>query len=192
MATTTVFSEFELREMAVKFNGETSASYIHMDCVGECEEEMEVRVVTKKCRGKVKKTRVKGTGTGTLKLSAHVPYNIFTKAFGMENAKTIDGVMSYGENSTHPTFSIVQHVYDEDDNEKFKAYPNCTIKTGVARKIENGAEEVAEVEMEISVDPDDYGNGLYEALASDLQDNTAKSTWMTAFIPDLVKKTAEA
>ena len=113
MATTTVFSEFELREMAVKFNGETSASYIHMDCVGECEEEMEVRVVTKKCRGKVKKTRVKGTGTGTLKLSAHVPYNIFTKAFGMENAKTIDGVMSYGE---------IRHTRHS------RSYSMCTMK----------------------------------------------------------------
>ena len=183
----TVFSEFELREMAVKIGTDANAAYIHMDCVGECEEEMEVRVVTKKCRGKVKKTRVKGTGTGTLKLSAHIPYTIFTKAFGMENADTIDGVMTYGENSTHPVMSVVQRVLDEDDVEKYKAYPNCIIQTGVARKIENGAEEVAEVELEISVNPDDYGNGLYEALADSLTDADIKSKWMTEFTPELVK-----
>ena len=55
------------------------------------------------------------------------------------------------------------------------------------RKIENGAEEVAEVEMEVSVMPDEFGNGMYEAPANDLADETVKSTWMTAFTPELVQ-----
>lgn len=180
-----VFSEYELREMAVKFNSEDS--YVNADCVGSCEEEMETKVVSKSCRGVVVKETVKGTGKGTLKLSMHMPYEIFKKAYGMELNTLKEGVIAYGQNSRHEAFSITQHVFDEDGNEKFKAYPNAIIKTGIARKIENGAEEVAEVELEVSVMPDEDGNGMYEALASELKDETVKTTWMNAFTPELVK-----
>lgn len=180
-----VFSEYELREMAVKFKSEES--YVNADCVGSCEEEMETKVVSKSCRGVVVKETVKGTGKGTLKLSMHMPYEIFKKAYGMELNTLKEGVIAYGQNSRHEAFSITQHVFDEDGNEKFKAYPNAIIKTGIARKIENGAEEVAEVELEVSVMPDEDGNGMYEALASELEDETVKTTWMNAFTPELVK-----
>jgi hypothetical protein len=180
-----VFSEYELREMAVKFKSEES--YVNADCVGSCEEEMETKVVSKSCRGVVVKETVKGTGKGTLKLSMHMPYEIFKKAYGMELNTLKEGVIAYGQNSRHEAFSITQHVFDEDGNEKFKAYPNAIIKTGIARKIENGAEEVAEVELEVSVMPDEDGNGMYEALASELKDEAVKTTWMNAFTPELVK-----
>ena len=52
------------------------------------------------------------------------------------------------------------------------------------------AEEVAEVELEVSIQPDEKGNCVYEALASELKDETAKSTWMTAFEPSMVQKSA--
>jgi len=180
-----VFSEYELRKMGIKFK--TGEAYLSADCVGSCEEELETKVITKKCRGNVVKTTVKGTGNGTLNISMHMPYEIYTQAYGMNLDTLIEGVKAYGQNSRHEAFSIVQDVFDEDGNEKFKAYPNCIIQTGVVRKIENGAEEVAEVEMEISVMPDEYGNGMYEAPASDLVDETAKSTWMTAFTPEMVQ-----
>jgi len=180
-----VFSEYELREMGIKFK--TSEAYQSANCVGSCEEELESKVITKKCRGNVVKTTVKGTGSGTLNISMHMPYEIYTQAYGMNLDTLIEGVKAYGQNSRHEAFSITQHVFDEDGVEKFKAYPNCIIQTGVARKIENGAEEVAEIEMEISVMPDDLGNGMYEALASELADETVKSTWMTAFTPELVQ-----
>ena len=66
-----------------------------------------------------------------------------------------------------------------------KAYPNGVMNSGVARKIENGAEEVAEIELEIGVMPDEYGNGLYEAPVEGLDESVAEE-WMTAFTPDLV------
>lgn len=180
-----VFSEYELRKMGFKFK--TGEAYLSADCVGSCEEELESKIITKKCRGNVVKTTVKGTGSGTLNISMHMPYEIYTQAYGMNLDTLIDGVKAYGQNSRHEAFSIVQDVFDEDGNEKFKAYPNCIIQTGVVRKIENGAEEVAEIEMEVSVMPDEYGNGVYEALASELTDETIKSTWMTAFTPELVQ-----
>ena len=180
-----VFSEYELREMAIKFK--SAEAYISANCVGSCEEELESKVITKKCRGVTVKTTVKGTGSGTLTISMHMPYEIYEQAYGMKLDSLIEGVRAYGQNSHHEAMSIVQHVFDEDGNEKFKAYPNCIIQTGVSRKIENGAEEVAEVELEVSVMPDEHGNGMYEALASTLQDETLKTKWMTGFEPSLVQ-----
>lgn len=180
-----VFSEYEVTEQGIKF--EDSEEFQSANCVGSSEEEMESRVVTKKCRGVVAKEAVKGTGKGTLKLSLHMPWAIYTEIYGMTLDTLIEGVKAYGSNSRHKRFAITQHVFDEDGAEKFKAYPNCIVETGLATKIENGAEEVAEIEMEIAVMPDEFGNGVYQALATELKDETAKSTWMTAFIPSMVQ-----
>lgn len=179
-----VFSEYELRKMGIKFK--SAEAYTSADCVGSCEEELESKVITKKCRGVVAKISVKGTGNGTLSISMHMPYEIYEQAYGMKLDSLIEGVRAYGQNSVHEAFSIVQDVFDEDGNEKFKAYPNCIIQSGLSRKIENGAEEVAEVEIEVSVMPDEHGNGMYEALASTLAEEV-KNKWMTEFEPNLVQ-----
>lgn len=180
-----VFSEYELREMGIKLK--SGSEYQAANCVGACEEELDVKVITKKCRGVVFKKTVKGAGTGKLKISMHLPWSVFTQAYGMEPDDLIEGVKAYGQNSRHEDFAITQHVFDEDGEEKFKAYPNCIIETGVSRKIENGAEEVAEVELEVSLQPDEYGNCCYETLASELEDETIKTQWMTAFEPSMVR-----
>lgn len=190
MATETVFSEYEVREIAIKLNGQTPEDTAHsMPCVGSVEEEMETLVVTKNCRGMVAKTRVKGTGAGTLTISAHIPSAIYNSIYGMNLAGLVEGVKAYGRNSVHPEFTMTLHVFDEDGNEKFKAYPCCVMQSGVTRTTENGAEEVAEVEIEVSVMPDENGNGLYEVEAKDLGTDEAqlKTKWMTQFKPDLVQ-----
>ena len=180
-----VFSDFELDQMGLKFTD--AEAYKNVNCVGSVEEEMESKTVTKSCRGVVVKTISKGTGSGTLKVTAHVPWAVYTEAYGMDLDTLLDGVKAYGRNSRHKAFSIVMHITDEDGVEKLKAYPNCVMSTGVTRKIENGAEEVAELELEISVMPDEYGNGVYEAVVSELTDENVKETWMTAFTSDLVQ-----
>lgn len=183
-----VFSDFEIDKMNVKFANESEV--IAMNCLGSVEEEMTAKAITKKCRGVTIKNIVKGTGEGTLKISAHVPHEIFKSAFGMSHETLKEGVRAYGSNSRHATFCLTLHVTDEDGEEKFKAYPNCVCNARPAIKVENGAEEVAEVEMEIAVAPDANGNGMYEALASELTDETVKTTWMTAFTPELVQVTS--
>lgn len=185
MADTKVFSDFELDEWGVKLAGGTN--YDTVKCVGSCEEEMNTRIITKKCRGIVKKKKVIPTGEGKFKITAHIPWGIYTDMFGMNVEGLIEGVKAYGVNSVHKEFSSTMHITDEDGVEKYKAYPKCVVETGLARKIENGGEEVAEVELEVSVMPDEYGNGLYEALADELTDDEAKAAWMTAFTPDLVQ-----
>lgn len=180
-----VFSDYEVDEIGFQFEGETD--YQSAKCIGASEEEMEVKVITKQCRGVIVKEKVKPTGRGTVKLTLHMPWAIYTEMFGMNLDSLITGVKGYGRNSVHKNFKMTQHVTDEDGVEKFKAYPNCVSKSGKASKIENGAEEVAQIELEVSVSPDEYGQGVYEALGEEL-DETVASKWMTAFTPALVQK----
>ncbi len=188
MANNSVFSDFELDKIGIKIAGETE--YVSFECIGSGEEEMETKVITKSCRGVVKKKKVKPTGNGTFKLSAHIPWDIYTEMFGMNVEGLVAGVKAYGTNSVHKEFSTTLHITNEDGEEKYKAYPKCVIETGSASKIENGGEEVAEVELEIAMMPDDFGNGKYEALASELTDETVKTKWMTAFDPAMVQSVA--
>ena len=182
-----VFSEYEVREMGFKFK--TDSAYKSANCVGSSTEEMNAKVITKSCRGVVVKKTVKGDGTGKISLSLHMPYDTYVQAYGMNLDSLVEGVQAYGKNSVHETFAVVQHVFDEDGNEMFKAYPNCIIESGKTSKTENGAEEVAEIEMEISVMPDEFGNGVYQALASELQDSNLKTKWMTGFEPSMAQAT---
>ena len=103
-----VFSEYELKEMGIKFA--SSEVYQTVECIGSCEEELESRTVIKKCRGNVVKTKTKGTGKGTLKISAHIPYEIYTQAYGMELDTLKDGIKAYGQESVHEEFSVTQLV----------------------------------------------------------------------------------
>jgi hypothetical protein len=183
-----VFSDFEIDQLGIGFKSETE--YQNMNCVGSCEEEMETKVITKSCRGIVSKKVVKGTGNGKLKISAHIPWEIYQRFYGMNLDTLIKGVKAYGKNSVHEGFGAVMHVTDEDGAEKYKAYPNCVIETGIVRKIENGGEEVAELEIEASVMPDEYGNGLYEVLAEELESEDVKAKWMSEFTPELVQAVA--
>lgn len=180
-----VFSEFEVREQWIKVSGEKD--YTNMSCVGSSEEEMEVKVITKNCRGMKAKEKVKGTGNGTLAESLHVPREIYNKMYAMNRTNLKEGVYAYGQGSSHPEFSLTQRVFDEDDVEKLKAYPRCILESGPKRKVENGQEEVPELELTISILPDEFGEGMYEALAEDLDEETAKK-WLTDFSPELVQK----
>ena len=180
-------SEFEVRKIGFKFDGETT--YRAVECIGSLEEDMAVKTITKKCRGVIRKKRSRGTGEGTLKLTLHMPYDIYTTAFGMKLDSLKEGVYAYGQNSVHKTFAMVADVYDEDDNEKLKAYPNGVVNTGVVRKIENGAEEVAELELEVGLMPDEYGNGMYETIVAEDDEETA-TEWLTAFDPEMVQVTS--
>ena len=186
-----VLSEYELREMAIKVAG--SDAYKRCDCVGSSEEELDVIQITKKCRGVTTKTRVKGAGTGTKNISAHVPYDIYNMVYDMcERADLIEGVSGYGTGNVHKEFAMTERVFDEDGVEKLKAYPRCIMLSGPTRSIENGAEEVAELEMEVSLMPDENGYCMYEAVVSSLTDESVAEQWMTAFEPDLVKKVVTA
>ena len=182
---TTVFSEYEVRRMFVTVGDDTC----EVKCIGSLEEEIDAITVSKKCRGVVVKKRTRGTGTGTLKVSLHMPWELYVKLSGMDSEALADGVIGYGRSSTHSEFTVTADVFDEDDVEKFKAWPSCVLNAVPATKVENGSEEVAELEAEIGYMPDDNGFGHYEALADGLGADI-KGKWLESFTPDLVLRTA--
>ena len=178
------FSEFELETLNIKIGDE--GSFKECGAVGTAEEELESRTVTKSYRGRVVKQRTKGKGNGTLKLSIHMNYDLYNQTFGMACDELKEGVYAYGMDSKHPVFALTALVLDEDDNKKLKAYPSCTITSGQSRKIENGGEEVAEIEMEIAILPDEYGFAMYEALYDKVSEDVSKA-WMESFTTELVR-----
>ncbi|MHB0803743.1 phage tail protein, partial [Bacillus thuringiensis] len=65
------------------------------------------------------------------------------------------------------------------------AFPNCSAATGFVKSIENGADELAEFEVEITALPDAYGEFYYEGinLPADVQ-----TKWLTTFNPAELRK----
>ena len=86
-----------------------------------------------------------------------------------------------------PEISVAARVKDEDDEPLFLGFPRCKVETINTTEIENGVEEVAEVEMELAYMPDDYGIGEYQALASELTgEEITPENWMTDFSSEAV------
>jgi hypothetical protein len=110
--------------------------------------------------------------------------------YAMNRENLVEGVKAFGQGSSHPEFSITQKVVDEDDEIKFKAYPRCILESGPKRPVENGQEEVPELELTIGLLPDENGECMYEALENDL-DKEIAGKWMTEFEPSLVQVNKE-
>lgn len=182
-----IFSEYDIEQWGIQFEEDGEA--VIMDTLGTAEETMEVRTVTKQKRNMPWKTRTKPTGSGEVKVTAHVREDVLKNMFGMFVTGYKDGVTVYGSNSAHNQFCMTELVTDEDGNKKLKAYPCCTVKEGLSRKVETNSEEIAEVEMTISVDPDADGNGLYEIVMTDATEDGLIDAWMKDFNTDLVKET---
>ena len=61
----------------------------------------------------------------------------------------------------------------------------------IARKIENGSDEVAQLELTIKVAPDEKGMGMYQAQEEELKDDTIKTNWVEKFnVDDLFEAVA--
>ncbi len=185
MASFTEFSEYEVKNSTVKFGANKAMS---VGCVGKLEETLNQKTVQKKCEGVVKKSRTRGDGTGEIKYTLHMTVAAFRKMYGFTNANLKSGVYAYGENSRHEEFCYTCEVKDEDGNIKYKAYPRCCVQSGISRSIENGAEEVAEIEVTAAIMPDENGQAVYEAFAEDL-DSATKAAWLNNFTPLLVSAT---
>lgn len=183
-----VYSPYECDQLALKVSGE--AEYTRDDCVGTLEVERETKTVTKSCRGVVKKRKTKPTGNGTINLKLHIKLALYRKLNNMVNTGLQPGVYAFDNTEAMPEFALTARVKDEDDNIMFKGFPRCKIEEINNLSIENGAEEVAEVEMKISYMPDDYNKGEYEALSVELTGNVlTPSNWMTAFSSETAQLT---
>lgn len=180
----TEFSEYSIKEMNLNFGNQNS---MPAGCIGTCEEALDVKILTKKCKGVVTKKKTKHSGGGELKITGHMLLEAYYTMHGMKNADLAEGVMSFGSGSM-PSMCITMVVLDEDDNVKLKAYPNSTVSSGPARKIDASSEEIAEVELTISLAADSNGNCLYEKIVDPTTDEELMTKWMTNFNYDLVEK----
>ena len=183
------FSEFEVKESTVGFWDIETEKYnaaMALGCVGSLEETLNVRTVTKRCEGILKKSVTRSDGSGEIKFTLHMRWEVFKEMFGLVSTGLKTGVYAYGTGSRHKEFYYAAKVFDEDGNIKYKAYPKCCVSTGIVTKIENGAEEVAEIEVTAAVFADAKGNCMYQAFADDLDETTA-GKWLSEFSADLVE-----
>ncbi|PTY77352.1 phage tail protein [Heyndrickxia sporothermodurans] len=180
------FDAVRITNFNIKFKGEQTAQ--SFGCVGQLEGETEMITIVKKCEGVETKSKSKPQKM-TLSLNAHVKVAPLRSIFGLSNEGLKPGVYSYGSNSKSKDFVLTADVIDEfEDLTKLIAFPNCTSSTGLTLSIENGADEVAELELEFTAMVDDNKNCYYEALLDELADTTVAETWRTNFTPDLVKE----
>lgn len=185
-----VYSYFECDQLAMKVAGDEA--YTRDDCVGTLSVERETKTVTKSCRGVVKKRKTKPTGNGTINLKMHIKMALYRKIHAMTNEGLQPGIYAFDNTEPMPEFSMTARVKDEDDNIMFLGYPRCKIEEINSMEIENGAEEVAEVEMTVSYMPDDHNKGEYQALEVELTGDVLNAdNWMTDFSSENAQLTSD-
>ncbi|GIN86977.1 hypothetical protein J6TS2_33630 [Heyndrickxia sporothermodurans] len=181
------FDSASITNFGIKFKGEEEAQ--SFGCVGQIEGETEMLTKIKKCEGLEVKSKSKPHKM-TLKINAHVKVDPLRKIFGLSNEGLKPGVYAYGSDSKGTDFVLTADVVDDfEDLTKLIAFPNCSSSTGLTLSIENGADEVAELEMEFTAMIDDNKKCYYEALIEELEDEEVAENWRKNFSADLVKVT---
>lgn len=186
------FTPVSIKNSSVQFKeaGGTYAAGTKFGCVGSIEGETTLKEIIKMCEGVAVRKKTKPESM-TLTISAHIQVQVIRDLFGMSSTDLKAGIYKYSTDSKGKEFIYTADVIDEfDDVTKLIAFPNATSATGFQFTIENGADEVAEMEVEITCYPDEQGNLYYEALVSELTDATIADTWHTAFNYTLVEAVA--
>ncbi len=181
----TIYSRFEIKKSKIKVANDTKV--YSLNCVGKLDTELNMKTITKSCAGVVKKKRNRGAGDGTATLSLHIPYELYRKIYGMDVEGLIDGVSAYGSASVHKEFSFTGVVLDEDGVELLIALPICMASSGPKQSIENGAEEVVEVEIEMDLMPDEFDFCEYEIPSAELPESITEEKWLTEFTPSMLQ-----
>lgn len=192
---TTVVTEFDavsIRNASVQFiEGGTQSPGTSFGATGSIEGETESIVIEKKSAGMTTKSVTKPQKMN-LTYAGHFPVAVLRKIFGLSNEGLKPGIYSYGQFSKGVNFVLTADVVDEfEDVTKLIAFPNVTSTSGLKiQAIENGAEEVAQIEFEFTVLPDAKGQLYYEALEPEIDDPTVVTQWHTQFNPTLVEVAA--
>ncbi|EAE7102655.1 phage tail protein [Listeria monocytogenes] len=186
----TIIEEFDatrVTNVGTKFSED--ATSIAFGCLGSIEGETELLELVKKCEGV--ETKKKTTPQKmSLKLNGHVKVPVLRDIFGLSNEGLKAGVYSYGADSLSKPFVLTADVLDEFEAQtKLIAFSNCVAATGLKITVENGADEVAEVELEFTAMIDDNRKCYYEAIISELDEadkDAFVKQWHTNFTPDMV------
>lgn len=172
------------------FEGGEQQEGTKFGCIGQLESETELIEIVKTCEGVETKRTSKPQKTDAT-VSAHIPVDVFRNFFGLSNKGLKPGVYSYGTQSKGKRFVFTADVVDEfEDVTKLIAFSNCSSSTGLKFTIENGADEVALMELEYTALPDEQREIYYEALIPELEDESVAEQWHKMFTHELVKLTS--
>ncbi|MDT1957573.1 phage tail protein [Carnobacterium divergens] len=188
----TVFDEYRITNGTIKWKGTTTSESTKLGCTGKLSLETELKTVVKTCEGdEVLSIDIPTKQTGTLSL--HMPVETARKAFGLNTKGLKKGVFAYGTQSRQGGGCLTFDVYDIfEEMKKLMALPNITFSGGFKWELENGNEEIAEVEIEFQSLKDEGNNFYYEALESEVEDEDVKTKWHENFSYALVKEAVPA
>lgn len=162
-----------------------------MGCTGKIETSSEYKVIVKNCEGvevKSVKKLVKLTGN----ISLHMPLSIARTVYGLSNEGLKTGVYALSSDSITPDMLFTAKVIDLfSDEEKYICFPKMSITSGFAKSIDNTSEEVVEVELEFTAYKDENNKFYYEALKSEVDEESVGTKWMEEFTPTLVKAVSQ-
>lgn len=159
--------------------------------IGSIEGETELLQFIKKAEGVEVRTTNKPQKM-TMTVSAHIPVQVARDLFGLSNKDLVPGVYTYGTQSKGKEFIFTADVIDDlEDKTKLIAFTNCVSATGFKFTIENGADELAELEIEFTAMKDSIGGIYYEAIVEELglvdtELGFFLEEWHTNFTPALV------
>lgn len=179
------FDNVSIKRVAFMFKG--SAASINTDCNGNLDGETEMQTIEKKCGSTTVKTKSKPIGM-TVKITAHVPIEVYRRFNGLKQDERIKaGIYSYGPDSVGEDFSLAAEIFDDfEENSKLVGMLECSSATGLTFSIENGADEVAALELEAKVMVDEFNKFYHEAIVAEL-DEDLTDAWMSKLSADVIK-----
>lgn len=186
------FDAISLKNLNLQFHGNEEDTQL-IGCIGSLSGETTLRELVKRCAGVEVRKRSKPESM-QLTFSGHVRVDVLRKIFGLSNEGLKEGVYSYSSDAKGEEFTLTGDVIDEfEERTKLIAFPQCNSATGLQFTIENGADEVAEVELSFSVYPDSNNKFYYEAITEELDEVDAAAIiegWHTDFNYELVESIA--
>lgn len=183
----TTFDNVSIKKIAFNFKGGTSG--LSTDCNGQLAGETEMQTIVKKCGSTEVKSKSKPIAM-TVTITAHVPVDVYRKFYGLaQDERLVPGVYSYGPDSVGEDFALSAEIVDDfEENEKLLGFLNCTSNTGLTFTIENGADEVAALELEAKIMVDEFNKFYHEAIVAELESDLTDA-WMNNLSADVIKVT---
>ncbi|MGF3103652.1 phage tail protein [Rossellomorea sp. DUT-2] len=190
---TTIIEEFDsmrITNSSIQFiESGTQQAGEKFGSLGSIEGETTLKEVIKRSEGVEVKKKTKPEKMD-LTVSAHIKVKVIRGLFGINSTGLKPGVYQYGQDSNGKEFVFTADVIDEfEDVTKLVAFPKCVSTTGFKFTIENGADEVALMEIQLTAYPDEFRQIMYDAFVSELEDPTIATQWHTQFNRELVETT---
>lgn len=181
------FDAVSIKNSSIQFfEGNTQKPGTKFGCVGSLSGETESKSVIKVCEGVEAKKRNIPLKMN-LTISAHIPVAIARSIFGLSNTDLKPGVYSYGPDSLGKRFVYTADIIDDfEEVTKLIAFPNCSNEGGFKITVENGQDEVAQLELTFTALVDSNKKFYYEAIVDELEDATIATQWHTQFTSSLV------